>query len=132
MAVGETQQPSAVVCTQDADSLGMPGYPCRAITCELTIPHVGTELVRKHLIQLGFGAEVQQRLEADIEVEAVLALVKLTGTWATESGWIRVGASTVIDFLAQHGTPTEAVSDVLIRETSFTLLVHCDYVDRIL
>lgn len=68
--IGYTQAPTAMLCTQHPQELGLRGYPVQEQTCTFQVREDdGTEksiFVRRHLVQLGFGKPVTQNVAGDL------------------------------------------------------------------
>eukprot|EP00971_Amphidinium_carterae_P032471 639582-Amphidinium_carterae.1 len=103
--IGETSLPTAVIVSESAEALGLAGYPCQTVVCQIRNPVEGPDykLVRKHLIQLGLGIQVRHQLQADQTVTEVVASTKVVLHVGEEAHWASVTASAIVAKLELMG-----------------------------
>jgi hypothetical protein len=127
--VGYTKSETAILCTQHPAEIGMKGYPAQELTCTFHVKDDdGTEksiLVRRFLVQLGFGQPVLQRVDGDL-VSIPTPMHKVTLKLPYVHGW-RQETCTIqsIAKILDARIPSPAYEQILVRQDqSATVPVH--------
>ena len=135
--IGYTQAPAAMLCTQHPQELGLPLYPVQELTCTFLVKEDdGTEksiLVRRHLVQLGFGKEVTQNVTGDL-VSVPTHMHKVVIKLPFIFGWRQEActAQTFAKFLEKH-IPAPAYENITVRQDqSATVYVHESEIEKLL
>ena len=135
--VGFTAHKVAILLTEPPERLGLAGYHKERVRIRLLAlnddgDRVETSVMR-YLVQIGFGAHVQQVMQGD-QADMYFTLRKMTGKMPEALGRPagQKPAALVMTELTKH-IPEEAISEVQTRhDGSCTFYVHADFVDTIL
>ena len=137
--VGQTSRATAIVTTQPASDLYMPGAPCKEVFCSILVASdsgLAKVAVKRFLIQLGVNPECQ--VEMDTEgldtIQESLTMHKVVIRFDARGGWDSKMMRPVIvsDYLKLH-MPETAFSTITVREDgSSTALVHSSKVSDLL
>ena len=135
--VGWTGNATAMVISQDPDSLSMRGYPRTRVYCQISVMGDGgirTEArVHRFLVQLGSGDSVQMLMQGAL-VSMYTTMVSMVAKFSLRHHWPPgpIPASVVIDEISSH-VSSSAVDDILSRQDqSVSFLLHGDFVEQLL
>eukprot|EP00971_Amphidinium_carterae_P241131 4787320-Amphidinium_carterae.2 len=97
------------------------GYPSTVVQCTVWAPALQDEvaeapILRKHLVQLGFGPPVQLNTASPVTAQECVSTVKLTLSFTAAGGWRaeHVTAANVVAHLGKH-IPEEDILEVTAR-----------------
>lgn len=135
--VGWTGNSTAMVISQDPDSLSMRGYPRTRVYCQISVMGDGgirTEArVHRFLVQLGSGDPVQMLMQGAL-VTMYTTMVSMVAKFSLRHHWPPgpIPASVVIDEISSR-VSSSAVDDILSRQDqSVSFLLHGDFVEQLL
>lgn len=135
--VGHTKAPAAMLCTQHPSELGLKGYPSEEVTCSFNVKEDDgsdkTILVKRFLVQLGFGQHVHQQVDGDL-VHIGTTMHKFTIKLPFIHGW-RPEACTArsIAKILDQRIATAAYDHIITRQDqSATVYVHESEVQKLL
>ena len=127
--IGYTKAPAAMLCTQHPSEIALKGYPAQELTCTFHIKdNDGAEkaiLVRRFLVQIGFGQFVTQQVDGDL-VNISTPMHKVTIKLPFIHGW-RSESCTVqsIAKILDQRIPNPSYDQIVVRQDqSATVLVH--------
>lgn len=135
--VGFTRSPTAMVCTQHPQDLGLRGYPSQEISCNFRIKDSNQTdkviRVKRHLIQLGFGEGVTQSVDGDL-VELDTPMHKITLKFPSTLGWTTEQLTVAnISRILSSRIPAPAFDHIVLRlDYSATVMVHESEVGNLL
>eukprot|EP00971_Amphidinium_carterae_P067190 1330102-Amphidinium_carterae.1 len=129
--VGHANLPTGVVITQHPREVGLLGYPSTPVHCTLWAPALQDNMaeapiLRKHLVQIGFGPPAQLNTTGQVTVSEAISTVKLTLSFSAAGGWRdeQVTAANVVAHIRKH-VPDDEVLEVTARtDTTATVLVQ--------
>ena len=118
-----------MLCTQHPSEIALKGYPAQELTCTFHIKdNDGAEkaiLVRRFLVQIGFGQFVTQQVDGDL-VNISTPMHKVTIKLPFIHGW-RSESCTVqsIAKILDQRIPNPSYDQIVVRQDqSATVLVH--------
>ena len=135
--IGWTKEPTAIVTSENPDSLGLRGYPRLEIFCTFSVMSEGAERkdvqVRKWLVQLGYGQRVVQRMlgptvQLYSTMKAMILKYSPFHDWPIQKYPANIVLADLSKTVSEH-----AISDIQPRETlTASFLCHANSVDDLL